>query len=209
MAATPAGPSVFVNCPYDEDYRKRLLHPLLFTLLWGGATPRIAIERSDSGEQRMAKICELIEAADYTLHDLTRARAEKAGEAQRMNMPFELGVVYGYRRYAGGAAGAQRSLVMVQTDADATEAISDFGGMDAKCHGGRPQTLIRVVRNWLLDTAEVQGLAPARAIWDHFQFFNESFYVDRSFEGYDNEDIYDMPVVERLGFMEEWIGKAK
>lgn len=209
MAEAPPSPSVFVNCPYDEDYRERLLHPLLFTLLWGGLTPRIASERSDSGEQRMAKVCELIEAADYTIHDLSRARARKVGEAQRMNMPFELGVVYGYRRFAGGAATDQRSIVMVEKPDDAAEAISDFGGMDAKSHGGRPQTLIRVVRNWILDTAGVEGISPAASIWDQFQLFNESFYEARSFEGYDDDDIYDMPVVERLGFMADWIAGAE
>lgn len=177
-AESVEGRSVFVNCPYDEDYRSTLLHPLLFTLLWGGLAPRIAIERNDSGEQRMAKVCDLIETADFTIHDLSRARALKAGDAQRMNMPFELGVAYGYRRFAGGGASSQRSLVMVATDDDAREAISDFGGMDTTAHGESPRKLVGVVRNWILDTADVAGISPAGFIWNRFQDYNGSFYSE-------------------------------
>jgi hypothetical protein len=36
------------------------LEPLFFTLVFLGFTLRIALERSDAGEQRFDKICELI-----------------------------------------------------------------------------------------------------------------------------------------------------
>ena len=52
--------NVFINCPFDSDYIS-LLRPLLFTILYLGYNPRIASERSDSGEARFQKICELIE----------------------------------------------------------------------------------------------------------------------------------------------------
>lgn len=51
--------NVFINCPFDEEYYA-LLRPLLFTVLSFGFNPRIAFERSDSGEQRINKICQLI-----------------------------------------------------------------------------------------------------------------------------------------------------
>lgn len=47
--------SVFVNCPFDKDYIP-LLRPLLFTILYLGLTPRIALERNDSGESRLDTI---------------------------------------------------------------------------------------------------------------------------------------------------------
>jgi hypothetical protein len=51
--------NVFINCPFDSDYYP-LLRPLLFTIVYLGFNPKIALERSDSGEQRIDKICELL-----------------------------------------------------------------------------------------------------------------------------------------------------
>jgi hypothetical protein len=52
--------NVFINCPFDPEYN-RLLRPLLFTILQFGFTPKIASERSDGGEFRLAKITGLIQ----------------------------------------------------------------------------------------------------------------------------------------------------
>ena len=96
--------NVFVNCPFDSEYLP-LLRPLLFTIIYVGFIPRIASERADSGEKRVDKICELIRACQYSIHDLSRLRASEIGEFSRMNMPFELGIEYGSRRF-----GAQPSI---------------------------------------------------------------------------------------------------
>lgn len=66
--------NVFVNWPFDAEY-KPLLDPLLFTIHYLGFQPRIALERSESGESRISKIIELIEDSKYAIHDLSRLRA--------------------------------------------------------------------------------------------------------------------------------------
>lgn len=86
--------NVFINCPFDPEYYP-LLRPLLITLVLLGFNPRIALERSDSGEQRIDKICELITNSKYSVHDLSRLKAERKDEFYRLNMPFELGIDYG------------------------------------------------------------------------------------------------------------------
>ena len=48
--------NVFINCPFDAKYSK-LLRPILFTIIYLGYNPRIASERSDSGEARFSIIC--------------------------------------------------------------------------------------------------------------------------------------------------------
>ena len=57
--------SVFINCPFDQDYLS-LLRPLLFTITALGFRPRIASERSDSGEMRLDKIVGLIRSARFS-----------------------------------------------------------------------------------------------------------------------------------------------
>jgi len=88
--------NVFVNCPFDNQYRK-LLRPLLFTISYLGLTPRIALEAMDSGKVRIDRIVDLVRESKYAIHDLSRLQAEKAGEYARLNMPFELGLDLGAR----------------------------------------------------------------------------------------------------------------
>jgi hypothetical protein len=83
--------SVFLNCPFDDAYLP-LLRPILFFIFNLGLTPRIALERLDSGRPRIEKIVSLIRDSKYAIHDLSRLKARKAGEYYRMNMPFELGL---------------------------------------------------------------------------------------------------------------------
>ncbi|MEJ1961719.1 MAG: hypothetical protein WDO56_09305 [Gammaproteobacteria bacterium] len=86
--------NVFINCPFDEEYRP-LLHPLLFSVYALGFQPRIALESLDSGKPRIEKIVTLIKASKYAIHDISRIQATSAGEYFRLNMPFELGIDVG------------------------------------------------------------------------------------------------------------------
>ena len=86
--------NVFINCPFDDDYRQMLLS-LIFTIKHLGFNPRLSLEKDDAGVSRLAHIVELIEASKYGIHDLSRMMAVKKGAPARMNMPFELGIDYG------------------------------------------------------------------------------------------------------------------
>src|SRR5689334_12727615 len=101
--------SVFINCPFDEQY-KPLLEVILFTLLYAGLIPRLASEKSDSLEPRVEKIVRLIKECKYSIHDLSRVKSAKANEFSRLNMPFELGIDYGCRRIAKNHLRTKRSL---------------------------------------------------------------------------------------------------
>lgn len=101
--------NVFVNCPFDAEY-KPLLDPLLFTIRYLGFQPRIALERSESGESRIAKIIELIEESKFAIHDLSRLKAKRKGEISRLNMPFELAWTGGAGNLAAAGCRRKRSL---------------------------------------------------------------------------------------------------
>jgi len=83
LPSPPFDRCVFVNCPFDTDFA-RLLRPLVFCILDLGLEPRIALERLDSGEQRVEKIIELIESSKFGIHDLSRLRAMKRGRPASM-----------------------------------------------------------------------------------------------------------------------------
>jgi hypothetical protein len=93
--------NVFINCPFDEAYAP-LLRPILFCIIYLGFDPRIAVERLDGGEPRIEKLFELIEESRFAIHDLSRLKARKAGELFRLNMPLELGLDIGCKRFKVG-----------------------------------------------------------------------------------------------------------
>lgn len=98
MAKNNYNNNVFINCPFDKQY-KDMLQAMLFTLLYCGLEPRIASESSDSLKIRLDKIKNLIKESRYSIHDLCRMEAEKKGDLARFNMPFELGTDFGCRVY--------------------------------------------------------------------------------------------------------------
>lgn len=101
--------NVFVNCPFDSEY-DRIRQAILFCLIRFGLNPRIATERSDSGETRIEKILELVESSRFSIHDLSRCQARQAGEHYRLNMPFELGIDFGCRRFGPNLSRTKYSL---------------------------------------------------------------------------------------------------
>jgi hypothetical protein len=107
----PFETNCFINCPFDDAY-KRLLKPVLFTVTMMGLTPRIALESLDSGRPRIERIVALIEEARFAIHDLSRLKATSAGEFFRLNMPFELGLDVGCRLFRGERWADKRCLIL-------------------------------------------------------------------------------------------------
>ena len=209
--ATPARDfekNVFINCPFDPAYRS-LLRSLLFTVLYFGYTPKIVSERSDSAEQRIEKICELIERSKYSIHDLSRLKSNRKNEFSRHNMPFELGIDYGCRKFAGKNLREKKFLILEKEKHDYSKAISDLSGIDIQSHNDDPESLIRAVRDWFLVTVGIKKPKPASVIWNEFNLFIANFDIERRREGYKDKDIYDMPTSEFAAFIKDWLARRR
>ena len=200
--------SVFVNCPFDHDYLP-LLRPLLFTIVYLGFLPRIASERSDSGENRIDKISALVGQCQYSIHDLSRLRAVEAGEFYRMNMPFELGIEYGSRLFGPARLRGKRCLVLEKDQHEFQRAISDLAGIDIKRHKNEPAELVRAVRDWFVETVGLRRIHSATRIWYRFADFTSNFYDARVADGFTDEDLNMMPVPEYIDFIRTWIAERK
>lgn len=196
--------NVFINCPFDESYYP-LLRPLLFTIIYLGFTPRIALERSDSGENRIDKISDLLASSKYSIHDLSRLKARHAKEFYRMNMPFELGLDYGARRFGSAQMGSKRFLILERERYDFMKALSDLSGVDIKNHKNEPDEVVRAVRDWFVETVRVRGVDSPTSIWYKFTDFTSDFYDARTADGFEDKDLNMMPVPEYMGFMHDWI----
>jgi len=150
--------NVFINCPFDVEYYA-LLRPLLFTVIYLGFNPRIASERSDSAENRIDKICDLIFESKYSIHDLSRLRAKRVKEFYRMNMPFELGIDYGSRRFGSPPMNEKRCLILEKKRFRFMKALSDLSGVDIKSHSNEPDEIVRAVRNWFVETVGLRTVS--------------------------------------------------
>ena len=207
------GESVFVNCPFDSKYLN-LLRPILFTVVYFGHRPRIASESSDSGENRLSKICGLISACRYSIHDISRLKAKKPDEFARMNMPFELGIDFGTRLHGPAHASEKKFLILEEKAHDFKIALSDLSGIDVKPHDNEPVDACWAVRDWYYETVGIDDSWPeeqhwASTVWSKFNEFVASLFEVRSQAGLSDSEatkaVEKMPMAEFIDRATDWI----
>ena len=197
---------VFVNCPFDPDFRQLML-AMVFTISRLGFIPRLALERNNSAESRIQKIVGLIRDSKFGLHDLSRMESKEANELARMNMPFELGIDYGCKHLKGRKWADKRILVLDTDQYRYQAALSDLAGSDIRSHKNDTKSAVREVRDWLV--TESLGTGPSfRVIWSEFNDFNAYLADELEAIGSEPEDIDDMPVPEVLEYMSRWFEPA-
>lgn len=201
----PFKDNVFINCPFDAEYYS-LLRPLLFTVIYLRLKPRIALERTDSGEPRINKIIELIDESKYAIHDLSRIKAKKAGELFRLNMPFELGIDVGCRVFKPGRASQKKCLILEAERFRYQAAISDLSNSDIAVHENKPKDVVVQVRNWLSNQCRPKAPGPAK-VWGAFTDFMAENYEDLTARGFSKKQIDNLPIAELVSCMENWVKK--
>lgn len=194
--------NVFVNCPFDADYEP-ILQAILFCIVRFGLRPRIATERANAGEARLDKIIELIESSRYSIHDLSRCQARQAGEFYRLNMPFELGLDFGCKRFGAGALGSKSILILEEQPFRYQAALSDLAGSDIQFHGAEYAKALRKVRNWITGLGGFERIG-AGQILNEYEDFQEWHLECQIAAGFSAEDIRDYSTAELLAGMIEW-----
>lgn len=199
--------SVFINCPFDKQFEP-ILQSILFCVVYLGFTPRIATESADSGAVRLDKIRRLVFEAQYSIHDLSRIQARRKGEHFRLNMPFELGLDYGCRQFAGEGRAAKKILILEEKPYRYQAAISDLAGCDIQAHGADFSIAMRKVRNWLVSESHIAADGAAR-ILDAYTDFQGWYYEEQRRAGFSDADIQDYPTRELLGAMTDWMARGR
>ncbi len=145
--------SVFVNCPFDDDYLPKL-QATLFTISDCGFLPRTALEAKGTTRTRLTKIKDLIQTSRFSIHDLSRVAPDAQTGLPRFNMPFELGLAFGACFFLPQKAGTEREiLLMSEQPFQDKKYLSDLAGQDGEYHQGQEVELVRVVRTFLADQA--------------------------------------------------------
>lgn len=194
----------FINCPFDTAYMP-LLRPILFCVLALGLTPRIALETLNSGRPRIEKIVGLILESRYAIHDLSRLKAEAAGEFFRLNMPFELGLDVGCRLFKPGIWSAKTCLILEAEPYRFKAALSDLANSDIAAHGNDPIRALAEVRNWLATEVPVPAALGATGVWDRFIDFTADHHAALSARAYSPADIQSQSIAELIPAMRDWL----
>jgi len=166
--------NVFINCPFDGEFF-HLLKTILFTLVYFDFEPRISLESSDSGTARLDKIIALQKASKWSIHDLSRLKAQKIDEYYRLNMPFELGIEFGIRN-TDKAYHDKKALVLETDKYEYMKAISDLNGFDIKNHEDDVEKLISCIRAWLSETVGLRDLIATPKIYAEYILFSRNLY---------------------------------
>lgn len=144
---------------------------IVFAVFDCGFQPRSALEENDSGDVRFDKIRRLIENSRFGIHDISRTEADPDTGLPRFNMPLELGVFLGARRF-GDATQRKKVCLILDIESFRYQAfISDIAGCDIKSHGGDPDLAIANVRNWLNASSGRRTIPGGAAISRRYQEF--------------------------------------
>jgi hypothetical protein len=93
------------------------------------------------------------------------------------------------------------------------KALSDLAGVDVRCHSRKPENMVRVVRDWLVECSGVRSAHSPTDIWWRFTDFTSYFYALRKAETARSKkpkrvsarDLNMMPVPEYLEKIVDWI----
>jgi hypothetical protein len=164
------GRSVFLNCPFDGDYGP-LLDAIVFTIFDCGFQPRCALEVDDGGQIRIEKIFNIVAECRFGLHDLSRTELDREHGLPRFNMPLELGVFLGAKRYGSGIQKTKVALILDREKYRYQAFISDIAGQDIRTHEREPFKAISVVRNWLATAFAADNLPGGSVIGRRYRSF--------------------------------------
>jgi len=162
--------NVFINCPFDEDYRP-LFYSIIFTILNCGYVPRCAMEIEDAGQTRISKIFNIISECKFGIHDISRTELDHIHNLPRFNMPLELGMFFGAKRYGDGAQRIKACLVLDREPYRYQIYLSDIAGQDIRSHNDDPHQVIPIVRNWLRNQSRRTTIVGGEEIRNRYDLF--------------------------------------
>ena len=170
MKSTHYNDNVFINCPFDSAY-KPLFDAIVFAVHDCGFVARCALEEGDASQVRIEKIYNIIENCRYGIHDISRTELDEISRLPRFNMPLELGIFLGAKRFGVEDQKGKKCLVMDKEQYRYQKFISDIASQDIFVHNNSPEEIIRVVRDWLGTASGRRTIPGGGIIWRHYQDF--------------------------------------
>lgn len=186
MASSPR--DVFINCPFDDDFAP-IFRSLVFAVTRCGFRARCAREMDDGSETRIDKLYRIIEESRYGIHDLSRTELDKVHQLPRFNMPLELGIFLGAKRFGADNQKQKRCLILDVEQYRYQKFISDIAGIDVTQHRGDARTAARSVRDWLVTVSGRRTVPSVQVLMKSFDGFVAGLPAIASAAGLDSDTL--------------------
>jgi hypothetical protein len=161
---------VFINVPFDRPYRK-LFHALVFAVHDCGFVARCALEEDDGSQVRMEKLYAIIRDCALGIHDLSRVTLDAENRLPRFNMPLELGIFLGAKRYGDRHQKRKSCLILERDRYRYQKFCSDLSGQDVREHHNDVFLAIAATRNWLHAARSSPAFPSAKSIEGRYLAF--------------------------------------
>ena len=163
--------SVFMNCPFDEDYLP-IMHAIIYTVYRCGFAPITAFTENNALVLRLKKLAKMMRKCPYGIHDISRTELDKGSSLPRFNMPFELGMFYGLYFYGRKKKGKPNGVILEKESYGYQKYISDLNGVDVKAHHDDPHIAINKIRDWFFADNRSNDIPDSiQIIYEYDQFY--------------------------------------
>ncbi|EJL6560512.1 hypothetical protein NMS15_003456 [Vibrio cholerae] len=193
--------SVFINCPFEPQYEP-IFDAILFTIYKCGYKPRCALEHDDAGQSRIDKINDIIFDCKYGFHDISKTELDLHNNLPRFNMPLELGLFLGCKRFASGRSKEIICIIFDKEKFRYQQFISDISGQDIKSHNGKPEDLIKGLRN-VLNTNSDSALPGAKTIIGQYEKYQAAKPFIKDGLGLHADD--ELTYSDQVKIIQQWI----
>jgi hypothetical protein len=118
-----------------------------------------------------SRICNIIAECRYGIHDISRTELDSMSHLPRFNMPLELGLFLGAKRFGRKPHEEKRCIVFDRDRYRFQAYISDIAGQDIHAHNSDVATLIVTLASWLRDQSRFANIPGGRVIASEFAAF--------------------------------------
>jgi hypothetical protein len=163
--------NVFINCPFDKKYEP-ILRAVVFSVYHCGFTPRCALEAS-AATLRIERIYKIMGECRYGIHDLSRTELDSRHRLPRFNMPLELGIFLGARRFGLGQQKRKSFIILDRSEHRYKKYISDLSGYDLSYHSERAMNVVKILADWLPEKSGRRLPFRGDFVWKSFGEFEK------------------------------------
>ena len=161
---------VFINAPFDGTYRP-IFRAIVFTVVRYGYRVRCALEADNAADNRLDKTCDIIAECKLSVHDISPIKTDDKLPLPRFNMPLELGLFLGARRYGSGIQKTKACIVLDREQYRYRKFISDLSGVDIHAHNGKPKDAVKEVASWLRSLPGGTTPGGGSHVWSEYRVF--------------------------------------
>jgi hypothetical protein len=161
---------IFINCPFTPDFQNHF-RAIIFVTIRSGFNPRCALETDNGAQSRFDKISEIVRQSELGIHDISKTELDRKSKLPRFNMPLELGLFLGARKFGDKKQRSKRCIIFDREKYRYQAFISDIAGQDIHSHDGNVRKLISELSSWLrreFKTENVPGGAKIAREYEQF-----------------------------------------